>query len=617
MSSEGQEFRELEDGNPPEKASSESTPVSPLKTGASSHKGLFPHKAVAMPSIKLPLPKVFMSWRKEDKGLSLTDKIRDEIFSFSKFFKRKLEKFLVVSFNPRIAEIVYVEVLPQKIRLLRYDTQPLSSDDQTREDVLVGFINKFIHDNNIEEKDVVISISDSESIFVRDFILPMMPDEEIRKAAKLQLKDDVSFDMDKASIDWQIQEEITGKEGEKGYRIIFIVANSDVINRCLSIVKKCSLFPLGITTGAFNYASVLEGIADKPSEVAILDVGHTESSFGIYSNNRLSFVRRLPISWEKLMQSLTKVLVSDSGVTQFTYEEAEKITRTIGIPMEEVAAVKGNIHASHLMSLMRPLLEGLMREIKFSLDYFVMNFEKDRPKTLYITGDSAGLKNLDKYLAREFGVEVFHLLLPNCVEMNPAERERLGIEDQNRIMNAIGAALGGFRTVNLLPLEVKTQRLELVEKAFLRFMIIVAGTIFIFVLSAMQTEVRNYQDRIKSAQQHLETMENVKVLAEKVWAKEGLINDLRSSRVPVEGIFKTLSMIIPPDIVLDALIYHPKEYRLSLRGTVLAGRDVAEDALAEFMKRLEESPFITDAVFVSSQRTGISYNFEIKCDVVH
>ncbi len=617
MVSEGKEFRELEDGESSKKVPSEGASTPSLKPGASAHKGLFPHKAVAMPFLKLPIPKVPGIRRGEGPGLPFADKIREELFSFTKFFKKKLEKFLVVNLNPRIAEIIYVEALSKKVRLLGYATQPLSADEQTRDDVLVGFINKFIRDNAIEEKDVVISISDSESIFIRDFVLPMMPDEEIRKAAKLQLKDDVSFDMDKASIDWQVQEEITGKEGEKGHRIIFIVANNDVINRCLSIVKKCSLFPLGITTGAFNYASVLEGMADKPSEVAILDVGHTESAFGIYSNNRLNFVRRLPVSWEKLMQSLTKVLVSDSGVTQFTYEEAEKITRTIGIPMEGVETVKGNIHASHLMSLMRPLLEALTREIKFSMDYFVMNFEKDRPSRLYITGDSAGLKNLDKYLSREFGLEVSPLLLPSSVDMDPAEREHLGVEDQNRIMNAVGAALGGFQSVNLLPLEVKTQRLELVEKAFLRFMIIVAGAIFIFVLSAMQSQVHNYQGRIKSAQQHLQTMESVKVLAEKVWAKEGLISDLRGSRAPVEGILKTLSMVTPPDIVLDALTFHPKEHRLILKGVVLGARDVAEAALADFMKALEGSPFFMDAVFISSQRTGISYNFEIKCDVAH
>ena len=524
----------------------------------------------------------------------------------------------MVNFDPTITEVLYVEPLADKLRLLAYDVQKLpSSDKENKEEAVFHFIEGFLKQNAIVDRDVIISISDADSIFVKDLILPVMSEEEILKAAKWQLKDDVLFDLEKASIDWRALEEFAGEDGVKGVRTIFIVANDEVVNRYLSMIQKCQLDPLCVTTGAFNYTHILEKLPETPKAVAILDVGHTESTFGIYMDNKLNFVRRLPISWEKLMQSLTKVLVSDGGVTQFTYEEAEEITRTVGIPENVTETVRGNVHASHLMSLMRPLLETLVREIKFSLDYFAMNFEKERPSLLYITGDSSNLKNLDKYLSKEFSMNVSYLSLPSYVDTAVLEEKEIEREDRNKIINAIGAALGGLRAINLLPFDIKAKKLEVVEKAFLRFVSIVMGAILLFSLFVMQFQVHNYQNRIRSAQIHLKTMEDVKNLIQKVKEKEGLVTAIEGNRVPVEGLLKTISAAIPDEIVLDILEFNPHEHRLMLKGTVLAGGEAAEAALSNFLQKLESSLFFTEASFVSSQRSGVDYKFEIKCDVFH
>jgi type IV pilus assembly protein PilM len=542
-------------------------------------------------------------------------RIKKEFLAISRFFKKKLGKFLVINFGPAMAEVIYVEPLADKLRLLAYDVQKLSSiAKENREEAGVHFIDAFLKGNAIAERDVVISISDADSIFVKDIVLPVMPEEEILKAAKWQLKDDVLFDLEKASIDWRVLEEFTGEQGEKGTRILFIAANDEVVNYYLSMVQKCQIDPVCVTTGAFNYTHILEKLSEGPAVVAILDVGHTESTFGIYADNKLNFVRRLPISWEKLMQSLTKVLVSDSGVTQFTYEQAEEITRSVGIP--EARAVQGDIHASHLMSLMRPLLETLVREIKFSLEYFTLNFEKERPSVLYLTGGSSNLKNLDKYLNGEFHVQVSYLPLPPYVDITALTKKMAG-EDSSKIINAMGAALGGLRAINLLPFDIKARKLELVEKVFLRSTSIILGAILLFSFFVMQFQVHNYQGRIMTAQIHLKTMEDVRSLAQRLKEKEELIRKIEGDSVPVEGILKILSATIPDEIVLETLELNPKEHYLTLKGTVLAGGEAAETALSRFLQKLEESLFFTEASFVSSQRTGTDYKFEIKCDIFH
>ncbi len=552
-----------------------------------------------------------------DDRCHVRERIRLEVLAVSKLFRKKIEKFLVINFDPTMMEILQVESLPDGLKVLAYDIQKIPpSEEGKKEEMLVSFISDFIRGNGICDTDVLISISDSDSVFVKDFLLPVMPEEEVLKAAKWQLKDDVFFDLEKASLDWRVVEEFVNETGEKGVRTIFIAANSEVIHRYLSIVQKCRLDPLSITNGAFNYAHILEKLPGNPPVVAILDVGHTESTFGIYTNNKLNFVRRLPISWEKLMQSLTKVLVSDKGVTQFTYEEAEEITRTVGICQDGAELVKGNIHASHVMSLMRPLLEALLREIKFSLDYFTMNFEKERPTVLYITGDSSGLKNLDRYLNKEFQMDVSYLTLPACVDVKALKKKKFDVEDQNKIINAIGAALKGSQSIDLLPFEIKTQKLELVEKVLLRFLTVITGTAFVFSLFGMQFQIHSYQNRIRNATVHLQTMEDVKALAKRVREREDLGNKIEGGRVPMEGVLKAISILIPPEITLDTLEFNPGQYSLLLSGTASA-TSTAESALSSFMGGIEESIFFKEAIFLSSQRTGSTYKFEIKCDVSH
>lgn len=562
---------------------------------------------------RVSLPKLKEKWRRLESRYQMSGRIQNEITAIRKVFKKKLEKFLVINFDPTMAEMIYVESLPGRLRLLAYDTQDIRDKEGKREEILTEFINRFLKNHAVADKDVIVSISNADSIFVKDFVLPVMPEEEILKAAKWQLKDDVLFDLEKASIDWRVLGEFVNEQGEKGNRTVFIAADDEVIHQYLALVQGCQLDPLSVTSGSFNYTHILENLPENPRVAAILDVGHTESTFGIYADNKLNFVRRLPISWEKLMQSLTKVLISDSGVTQFTYDQAEEITKTVGIPEDGVKMVKDNIHASHVMSLMRPLLEALTREIKFSLDYFTSNFEKDRPTRLYLTGDSSNLKNLDRYLGKEFRMDVAYLSLPACVDT--AGLPQIKAEDQNKIINTVGAALGGLRAINLLPFEVKTQKLEVVEKAFLRLVSVIAGVVFLFSVMLMQFQINNYQGRIRSAKLHLQTMAGAQALAKRVKEKEDLIRALEGRRVPVEGVLKAVSAVIPPEVVLDSLEFDPGGHRLVLKGAVSTDKEIAEAALADFLRGLDASVFFTDATFVSSQKTGSDYKFEIKCDV--
>ena len=207
--------------------------------------------------------------------------------------------------------------------------------------------------------------------------------------------------------------------------------------------------------------------------------------------------------------------------------------------------------------------------------------------------------------------------LPARVDTRAIGAASPGPDDQSRIMNVLGAALGGPTRISLLPVEIKARRLEFLERIFLRSLALIATAVFIFSLAVMQFQAGSYEQRLKNAQIHRQTMADIKSLVQDVRARENLVQQIEGRRVPLNGILKAVATAIPGQIVLDNLDFDAAAYRLILKGSVLASREASETIVADFMQKLEASGFLTEARFVSSQKTGTDYAFEIECAIFH
>lgn len=544
-------------------------------------------------------------------------KFKNTTLGFLAPFGRKPQKFLAIDFSQAMTGIIYVESLDNGLKLLAYDIQKNSVAEKENETIVVNFIKTFLEKNSIAEKDVMISISDADPVVIKFLTLPLIPEKEILSAVKWKLKDDVSFDLEQSVIAWQVVGDYVDSEGVKSRGMIFIVMMKEAMDRSLSIIDQCHLEPLGITSSSFNYASLLRYAAPNSKVTAVLDVDYKGSTLSIYSGNKLNFVRRLPISWEKLAQSLTEVIVSGEGKIELSYDEAQAIGSTFGIPEDENQVVKDKVQATHIISLLRPLLETLVRDLKFSFQYFSSNFNTEGPGSLYLTGGGSNLKNLDKYLTKALNLEVSYLSLPGCVDTRILEVGKLDQSSRNKIINALGAALSDPRAINLLPPEVMARRIERIQRAILRLFGIAAGAIFLFLLFSVQFQVRDYQSRVKTARVHLMTIEEINVLKGKIRVREDLIAKIQEGRVPAAGILNVLSASVSAEIILNELSFDQAKHTLLLKGVIPAEEDFAQRVLIDFMRQLELSPFFTEVSLVSSRRMETSQEFEILGEVAH
>ena len=567
--------------------------------------------------------------------------IREKIHSFFskpfQLFFKKLGRLVVVDFNQSMIKFVYLESFPGGFKLFNYGIQPVWPIQGKKEEAAENFLNNFLRKNSIFGQETIINFSESGSVIIKYLELPLLPPKEIISAAKWQLKEEVHFNLEKACIDWQIVKEYIDEEGIKKNGIIFAIAKGEAVDGCLAFIHKCHLIPSRIVVAPFNYANILNSLSSSQKISAVLDVDFHESTLNIYENNKLHFVRKLPISWEKFILSLTGGLVSQRGGNQLSYEEAEEIKNTVGIPQDEGQVVHGHIQASQIISLIRPLLETLVRELKASFDYFTSTFDAQNPAVLYLTGGGANLKHLDSYLNKELHMEVAYLPFPDCVglphekekfnKINPdgteqkkgpiQKREKISHEDQNVLINTIGAALGDSKSIDLLPAGIKKKKKLSALKIFFDLGVIFLGAIFLLILLFTRLQTVEYRKKLKISQAHLRTIDGIKTLKEKIRLREELIDKLRAGTVPADGVLKVISNLTPTEIILDELQMDQTNHSLALIGSVSGGEDAAGPIITHFMAQLEASLFFSEASLISSQRVGVLQKFEIKCTISH
>lgn len=529
--------------------------------------------------------------------------------------KNRAKKILAVDFGCSAIKAAYVEYTESGLAFLGYDLKNVASANLGGEEAAADFIEGFIKNNSIPDKDVVLSISDENSLIIKYLSLPVLPEAEVSAAAKWQVKDETSFDLESALSAWQLVREYTDEEGAKKNGIIFTAASKEIVERHLSIIHNCGLNPVKITTGPFNYANLLKYYPPASSSVAILDIGGIDAVLSIYSQNKLCFVRRLSFSSEKLVQALTVPLVSEEGKIEFSLLEAAQLKDAFGIPEDVEAVIRDNVKAVQIVYLMRPLLEGLVKELKFSFDYFNSNFEII-PSLLYLTGGGSNLKNLDKYISREAKLKVSYLSLPDFIDTAKIDKEKLA-KEKNQLTDVLGASLGGLGEINLLPAQIREEKNEAIQKSSLRFIAIVTGVIFLSSLFFAKLQARDYQKRLKTTCLHLGAITGIKELKEKIDSRQNLIAKIQEGKVPVDGLLKLISASVPQEVILDELYLDQAAHSLVLKGNVLASEDVAEDIVTKFIQRLEGASFFSEVSMTSLKNAGLQRRFELKCDLAH
>jgi len=531
---------------------------------------------------------------------------------WSKFlkFRENNKRITCIDFGGSFVKIACLQVGGDTHRLLAYALKEFDTSSSSSEGLSV-FIKQILENNSVFGKETYLSISDPEGIFIKKLTLPHMPKDELLKAVKWQLKAELPFAVEDSISDLQVIREYADSEGAKKVEIFCVFAKKDVINKYVSAVIGCGLAPQKVSSSVFNYCGILDSLSTSPQVSAIFDIGHSHSYISIYQKNKLSFVRSLNFSISKFSASLCGSLVTDKGKVEICFDKAEQLTRQQGVSLDETVMLDDGIKTGQLIPLVRPLLETVAKELERSFDYFNSENHSGNPEVLYITGGGASLKNLDSYLAGQLKIRVEKLPLPGSLDIRNVDAEKF-FSDANQLSSAIGLSLS-TSGINLLPPEIRSQKIELIQKATLRIAAVAIGAMLAFSWFAINFQIRDYKKRLKIARLHLQNVEEIKALKQTVDLRDDFIAKIHTGKVPSSGLLKLIGSVIPVSIMLNEFDFDQASHSMHLNGVVLASGDSVEKVLTDFMKALEDSKFVLEANLINSKEDQGVNSFEIEC----
>jgi type IV pilus assembly protein PilM len=275
-------------------------------------------------------------------------------------------------------------------------------------------------------RQVTLAIGAGDSI-LRTAEFPLMPPAEMRQMLKFNSKNYLQQDLRDYIFDCFIvpprgkAATEPAKAGVTKYKVWVGGTRRELLVTLESAAKAAGLVPNQITLTLLGPTNALEFSQPEPfakETVALVDLGFKTSSISILAEGELCLSRSVELGGDRLTAGLSEAM-------NITYAEAEGIK--VGMPQEVEA---------HL----QPLVAGLGRELRASIDFFEHQREKTVSRIL-ISGGASRSDFLVQLLQTELGVP--------CKVWFPTEGMTLALSPQQMteveqvasvLTNAIGSA---------------------------------------------------------------------------------------------------------------------------------------------------------------------------------
>jgi type IV pilus assembly protein PilM len=338
------------------------------------------------------------------------------------FFRRKEIVPLAIELGTDSIKVMKIsETLPPKILKVGMVSTPYGTikDGFITDPRGVGnVLSKLLHENQIRDKICVTAIS-GQQVIMRIIKLPPMSEEEVRQAISYQAEKYIPFPIDQVIVDVHILGETLEQDGKR-ISVLLVAAQKEPINSIIETLKCANLKPLAIEVEPFAIVtSICESSLFKTPEIfedtiLVLEVSASSTKISVLSNGILRFTRVIPIGGIQFTRAISSAL-------NLNFEDAEKMKKEEGAAFLDGDTEKDFVATKQIVNILSPILASLSIEIQRSLAYYESKFRRARISKILLTGGSSLLRNFDKFITSEIGIEV--------VRVSPVEN--LEFEEKN------------------------------------------------------------------------------------------------------------------------------------------------------------------------------------------
>ena len=447
--------------------------------------------------------------------------------------------------------------------------------------------------------------------------IPQVPTAELKNAIYWQIKDQISYPVEKAAIEYRIiDEETPPKGGVKKLDLLAAVVSETEIKRLTDQIEELGLHvkKIGIVPTALE--SCLRQCPYREQSVVLLEMGSEVTHLVIFQKEKIQFHRQLQVTGKTITESLTGSIISESGRVDISPEEAERLKRKYGIPERNTTEHDSGLAISlqKLGVMMRPALEKLANEMRQTIDYYRFQFTQNDQKieTILVSGGGAELKGLCRFLKESFGLSVYVLNLPDTFKGNVHMENTLGLNA------AVGLALEDLNHFNFLPLSYRLKSLRKFQKGLLRVLGIGMVALILTAYLYMHWHLKQINLELNTMRETLNNMRMIVELKKEIDERNRLLSTLHQREQLCLNLMVDISKITPPNLLLDELIFDREKGELLLRGVLFVHDAKASKELSDIIEELHKSQWIHHAKLVTTQQVQQqnqeAERFEILCE---
>ncbi len=281
--------------------------------------------------------------------------------------------------------------------------------------------------SGVRTKNIAL-VSSSSTIISRELIVPYVENnEELKTLVNYEIEQFLAINLNNYVIQFMRLEEVIVDQVRK-QKIFTIIYPKNLIESYRNLAEKLLLNPyaLDITNNSIRKLSSIADIynvdlINKEESILYLDLGYKSVDLSIVNNNKLEFIRVMPIGGIEI----DKFIADLNGISMEEAEEIKKTQVEVGKHRKEDQLNDGVVE----------VIEGWLEDLNRIIQFYTNKSNGKKINHIYIYGGTSKLRGIDEYIALKTGIETTKIITANNIEFN----KNIDTTTIEEYVNALGA----------------------------------------------------------------------------------------------------------------------------------------------------------------------------------
>ena len=452
--------------------------------------------------------------------------------------------------------------------------------------------------------------------YIRQVTLQVPDAARIPEALGEQLPKLIPFEVERAHVQFTMRRQQRREEGLECLLSV-VACERSVLQRELESLWRIGWVPHGVVPSALallQAARTLKAVDQEP--VALVDIGQRRTAMALVDGGAVVYARDVALGDDHLTEALMSQVSVGGEALSLSREQAQALKREMGVggslplstgsAQDPTSSVIKRLPAPTYLSMIQPILEQLVSELRRTLSAGAAVMPTP-PKRLLLSGDGAGLPNIDRWLAKQLAVPVSRL----------SAEGNLRAEGTSAVL-AYGLALCEHPLrLDLQPRTWRRRGTVVRSVARLRQGILLAALILWLGAAFWCARERMLARQLSALETRWAALQPVASLQETIEAETQLVQRLMVNEgIPAEW-FRRLTRGFPNPIRLTRLTIDAKR-EIKLAGEAQAREQSPEAYVSEMTLWLRQSNLCNSVQVDSTHRVGASgalVAFEMICQL--